>query len=332
MNKLKLCIIGCRGHIEYVLSDLPTLPEVDVVAVSAGEKDFSMDRVVQSCQDAGHNPKLVDDYSEMLANFKPDVVCVDGPFLQHAAMSMEAMKNGAHVFCEKPVAFSMAELDNLTQSVIEHNVKIGAMMGLRYDPAFYTAFQQCQAGAIGKIRMINAQKSYKLGKRAPFFHDRKTYGGTIPWVGSHAIDWVKWFSGESFKKVTALHSNTDNFKHGEMEMTSLCQFEMSNDVIASVNLDYYRPGSATSHGDDRVRVVGTEGIIEVIGSKVKLINCENDGNSYIKTSCDRTVFADFIYGLQEECECIISTEDVLEVTKASLLARESADTGQSIYF
>lgn len=332
MKTYKVCIIGQRGHIHYVLNDLPALTEVDVVAVSSGEEDYGVEKVMQMCREAGHNPDSVADYIEMLSTYQPDIVCIDGPFFRHAEMALAAMDCGAHVFCEKTVAFTIDELTQLKKKREEKDVELGAMMGLRYHPAFYTAFRQCQAGVIGKVRMITAQKSYVLGQRDPMFFDRKTYGGTIPWVGSHAIDWVKWFSGEKFLKVSALHSTAENRGHGDLEMTALCQFSMTGDVIASVNLDYYRPKNAATHGDDRVRVVGTEGIIEVSDSKVKLINGENNGEEYIETSCDRTLFADFVSGLQKKNECLLSTDDVFEVTEACLLARESADTGKEILF
>ena len=59
-------------------------------------------------------------------------------------------------------------------------------------------------GTVGQIRLMNAQKSYKLGRRNEFYKIRSTYGGTIPWVGSHAIDWLYWFSGEKFESVLPL--------------------------------------------------------------------------------------------------------------------------------
>jgi predicted dehydrogenase len=55
--------------------------------------------------------------------------------------------------------------------------------------------ESIKQGSIGKVRLMNSQKSYKLGSRSEFYKHRQTYGGTIPWVGSHAIDWMYWLSG-----------------------------------------------------------------------------------------------------------------------------------------
>src|SRR5690606_40743306 len=94
-----------------------------------------------------------------------------------------------------------------------------------------------------------------------FFKTRKNYGGTIPWVGSHAIDWLHWFSGEEFQAVYATHSSLYNREHGDLEVSALCQFKFSNEVMGSVNIDYLRPQNAPSHDDDRIRVAGTQGEI-----------------------------------------------------------------------
>ena len=90
-----------------------------------------------------------------------------------------------------------------------------------------------------------------------FFRTRSSYGGTIPWVGIHAIDWIRWFAGREFVTVRASHSTRHNFDHDELEVTALCHFTLEQDVFASANIDYLRPRGAPTHGDDRVRVAGT---------------------------------------------------------------------------
>jgi hypothetical protein len=52
--------------------------------------------------------------------------------------------------------------------------------------------------------------------------NRETYAGMIPWVGSHAIDWLYRFSGEKLKSVFAAHSTKENQGHEELETSALC--------------------------------------------------------------------------------------------------------------
>src|SRR5207249_5088681 len=75
-------------------------------------------------------------------------------------------------------------------------------------PIFRAARQAVQQGAIGEPILISSQKSYKYGAKRPWFYrERKTYGGTIPWVGIHALDYMEWVSGQKYTHVAAYEGN-----------------------------------------------------------------------------------------------------------------------------
>ena len=308
---MKLCMIGTRGHNGYVHAGMEQLTDVQVVATSDG---------------------LSDDWLAMLDAERPDLLSVAGPFEKHADICIEAFRRGIHVFCEKPVAMTLDELDRVRAAHEASGVHFAAMMGLRYKPAFHTAWQAVRDGAIGSVRLITAQKSYRLGERADFFRSRSTYPGTIPWVGSHAIDLIHWFSGEAFESVRAAHSTRDNRGHGDLEVSALCQFTMTNEALASASIDYLRPANAPTHGDDRIRVAGTRGVIEVREGEALLINDETDGEQTLAATCDRQVFRDFVQRASGGLEALIGPEDTFAVTEACLLARQSADEGSTIKF
>lgn len=330
---MKLCMIGNRGHNSYVWAGLQRLPQVRVVGISPGTPEDDVAPLQMACDNLGQSPEVFDDYRVMLDRLKPDVVSVVGPFELHAAMSAEALKRGIHVFCEKPVALTLEQLAMLKEVyAASDGLHFGAMMGLRYDPAFYTAWRTVQDGAVGTVRLINAQKSYKLGRRDAYYRDRATYGGTIPWVGSHAIDWIHWFSGAVFESVYATHSTQFNHDNGDLEVSALCHFTLRGEIFASASIDYLRPSTAHTHGDDRVRVMGTEGAIEVRGGAVYLINGETDGEVALPTACERQVFQDFVEHVEGKTTSLLSPDEIFAVTEACLLARQSADEGRVVAF
>jgi predicted dehydrogenase len=329
---VKVCMIGNRGHNGYVQDGLEQMPYAKVVGISSASGADDMDKVRKWCASNGHKPEEVDDYRKMMDSLDPDIVTVCGPFELHAEMCVEAFNRGIPVFCEKTVALTLDDLDLVEKAHKKANVHFAAMMGLRYDPAFYTAWQAVQAGAIGEVRMARAQKSYTLGNRAEYYRDRKTYGSSITWVGSHAIDLLYWFVGKEFKTVSAMHTARGNGGTGTMEAASLCQFTMEEDVFSSASIDYLRPKTAPTHGDDRIRVAGTKGVIEVRGEKLYLINENNDGETPLPTSCNKQIFKDFTEQVTGKTKAILTPKDTFAVTKACLLARESADTGQIISF
>ena len=329
---MKACMIGVRGHWGYAMESLPDLPQLDVAGVSAGCADDDPAPLVARCGEHGHSPEVFDDYRQMLDSVRPDVVAIAGPFELHAEMAVEAMQRDIHVFCEKPVAMTMDGLERLKTAHAGSSVRLAGMMGLRYEPAFYTAWRAIKDGAVGTVRMVNTRKSYKLGERPPHYRRRATYGGTIPWVGSHAIDWLMWLSGRSFVSVHAMHTTRENRDNGEMEMTALCQFSLTDDVFGSVSMDFLRPANAPTHGDDRARVAGTEGVIEVRAGSVFLVNDGTDGETELPVSCDRKIFRDFVESIDGGNECLIGSDEAFELTRACLLARQSADEHRIVQF
>ena len=110
----------------------------------------------------------------------------------------------------------------------------------------------------------------------------------------------------------------------------LCHFTMSNEVFGGVNIDYLRPAKATSHGDDRIRVAGTTGVIEVFMGGVRLI--DERGPQELPLEPKREIFAEFIDQVQGTATSLISAEDAFLTTKACLLARQSADEGRVVNF
>lgn len=329
---MKVCIIGSTGHFGYVLKGLQGQMDAELVGVAPGSAGERMEGLHGSLEGYGYSPGRFDSYMEMLDELKPDVAAIACHFNDHAAVLVQALNRGIHVFAEKPIATMPDGLDAVIDAYRKSGAKLAAMFGMRYMPCFLTAKKLLKEGAIGDIRLMNAQKSYKLGERSELFKHRETYGGTIPWVGSHAIDWLRWFSGETFQSVYASHTAAANNGHHELEATALCHFTLSGDVFGSVSIDYLRPRAASSHSDDRIRIVGTRGVLEVRERKVWLTNGERQGTHEMPLLPERQCFADFLQQVRGEGMCMVSAEDSFAVTEASLKARQSADERRVVYF
>ena len=325
---MKLCMIGARGHSSYVLNDLPVLPEIRLTAVASGDdKPSSLLPRTERYQ-----VRSFSDWREMLDQERPDVVSIDGPFELHAEMCVEALRRNIHVFCEKPIAITLPDFDRIRQAYAESRATILSMTALRYEPAFYTAYQLVRAGKTGKVMLIQTRKSYKMRTRPDFYKKRATYGGTIGWVGSHAIDWIQWFSGSTFATAAAIQTRAENRGNDEMETAAQCLFTMKNGVLAQASIDFLRPANAPTHGDDRVRVVGTLGVVEVADGKLFLT--DQDGYREITPlqSPERGFFAAFIDSIEGKCPPPATPEETLETTLACLKAQQAADEHRIVSF
>lgn len=329
---MKVCIIGSSGHYGYALNGIRGQEDIIIQGISAGSTGESIDILYKSVTENGYLPKVYDDYKVMLDEIKPEIAVINCFFGDQAKVTVEALKRKIHVFVEKPISTTLGGLEDIKIEYSKAGVYLAAMFGIRYEPWFLTAKKVIEEGAIGTVRLMNSQKSYKLGIRGDHYKTRETYGGTIPWVGSHAIDWMRWLGGEEMKSVYASHSTMYNHNNGELEMSALCHFTFSNEVFGSSNIDYLRPQIAKSHDDDRIRIAGTHGVIEVRDKKVYLINGINDGMVELPLVPKGEIFTDFLNQVRDGKKCMVTAEDSFIITDASLKARISADEKKIIYF
>lgn len=325
---MNMVMIGRRGHWQYVFESISEVPRVRITAVSGGCED-STDMLEARCIEYGFEPKVYKDWRHMLDRENPQLVCINGPFHLHAEMCAEALKRNINVFCEKPVAITLRQLEDIENALAAGgNARLYSMVGLRYEPAFQTAIDFIRGGGIGKVKIISARKSYKLGRRPEFFKRRSTYGGTIPWVGSHAVDWIMSIAGCNAKRVWALQSRSDNFDHGELEISAACLFEMANGIQAQATIDYLRPAASPTHGDDRVRAAGTLGVIEVSRGRILLI--DKDGEREIAPTPGRRLFSDIVLDIENIREGLTGTRQTIELTRACLCAQLAADENRLV--
>ena len=144
-------------------------------------------------------------------------------------------------------------------------------------------------------------------------------------MGSHAIDWIQWFSGSLFATAAATQTSAENRGNGELEIAAQCLFTMKNGVLAQASMDFLRPANAPTHGDDRVRVVGTQGVVEVELGKVYLTDEAGFREIPELQTPERGFFAAFIGSIEGECAAPASPEENFETTLACLKAPLAAD-------
>jgi predicted dehydrogenase len=326
---MDVALIGSSGHTGYVTNEMDH-PAVTIVGVAPGSAGEDVSDLYQSVSEHDASISLYESVGELLEEEQPDVAAISCQFSDLASVSEQALEMGVHVFTEKPLATTLADLESLRDTYEESDAELVGMFGIRYDPWFYTAYRRIEDGAIGDVRLLYGQKSYRLGTRPAFYRSRETYGGTIPWVGIHAIDWINWVTDADFRSVHARHSSQHNRDHGDLETSGVVTLELTDEVLATVSVDYYRPETAPTHGDDQLRVVGTDGVITVRDEEVYLINDGHEGERRLQQESGGSIFPDFLSMLAGESECLITAEESFRATEVCLKARESADEGTTI--
>ncbi len=269
---------------------------------------------------------------EMLAEFSPQVVYVGTAYADNGRLAIAAMEKGFDVVSEKPIAADDQTLARLRELTSDGSRRIIAEFTMRWTGAFQKTRSLIGEGAIGETVHIQAQKSYRFGTRRPdFYKTRAQFGGIIPWVASHAIDYAAWCTGLSYESACARHGNRNFPDYPGMEDHAAMLFTMTRGVPCVISADFLRPAGAASHGDDRLRVTGTAGVIEVRGESVTLTsptgeqqwNCETSRELEVQRARD---MVDAALGRPVDT---ISVAESLHITEACLAARSSADRNQA---
>ena len=321
---MNICFIGSSGH-AYAVAESEKIKDKSniVMGVAPGSAGENVAGLYNCLCKIGQPPKQYGDWIRMLDELKPDIVIVDNYYGEHAKVSIEALGRGCHVLSEKPLAATLESLNELRDAHAKSNKKIAAMFTMRFEPEFRTAQKIIQDGAIGDIRLVNAQKSYKLGTRPDFYKSRAGFGGFIPWVGIHAIDAIYFFTGKKFVYIDAVCSSEGNSGYGDLEITAAGNFILEDGIIATMTADYLRPGAAPSHGDDRLRIAGSSGVLEVIHNKVVLIN--QNGEKEIELLDGTDMFAAFLDYVGGGENAPLNSCDAFHVTETAVAAQVSAD-------
>ncbi|MBI1183317.1 hypothetical protein GC194_03530 [bacterium] len=256
---MKAVIIGASGHVEYALQSTNSR---NISACAPGSSDEDMSRLLL----AQSHLRVYSNYVEMLECEQPDIAIINPHFHLIGTVILACLNRGIHCFAEKPLALDFDTLTKQQNHIQQGNARLGTMMIHRYEPWFYAAFETSKSGAIGKIISINARKSYKMGQKTTWMQQKKYFGGIMPWVGAHAIDWLQWFCPGPWKIINATQTKMGNKNMGQVESAAQISLRGAT-CMAQVHLDYLRPAAATSHGDDRLLLTGERGTIEVINQK-----------------------------------------------------------------
>lgn len=328
MNNLAVVSIGGFGHIDAVLSDIASMQQVRFVGLSAAYDGEDISNFLNLKQARG--VKTYTEYKLMLDELKPDVAIIGTRLDLIGKTIIDAANAGCHIICEKPLALDLKTFEEVQKAVENNRRNLMAMLTMRSEPYFIAAKKVYDSGDIGEAVLINARKSYKWGSRPEWFGHKDKYGGTIGWVGIHAFDCINFVTGLGFNRIAVLQGNFSHIDRPACEDNCVIILELSNGGHASVSIDYFRPENAQNHGDDWIRIAGTEGVLEASGPKNDcVVISKNKGNYQQPTSVMKDgIYSRFLMNILEgESNSEIQDASFM-LTRLCLLAREAAERGE----
>lgn len=328
---MRLGLIGSTGHWQTYAPALTSVPELKLVAVAAAgpeETTGAFDHAPGLTADT----RRYDDARRMLDAEKLDVVQVSGRGDRIPAWALACLERGLPVMAEKPLAMDLPTLGRLFEAAQKAKTALVPMHTMRGVPSLAEVRRAVRAGEIGDPLLSFSQKTYKWGKSRPdYYRDRKTFPGLAPWVGIHVFDWLYWILGDVFTEVTGREGTAAHPDYPACGSHAAFVLTMRNGGVTSVTLDYLRPEAAPSHGDERIRIAGSRGVIEtaLVERKVTLTTADR-GPRTLELKPEPDLFTQFARSLRGEAPAPLRLHEACRITEVALRAQEAADTGQPV--
>ena len=195
-------------------------------------------------------------YDDLLRNPDVTVVAIHTPNSQHAEQAIAAARAGKHVFCDKPMATSVADAERIVRECEKAGVKLGVNFHNRFMPCFIETRRLIASGEIGEAQLIQLEASPGArpgGRLGSWRVDAAVAGlGTTNSIGVHVYDILRYLLASEITMVSAFFDTL----RGVMEGTNLSTFRFANGVLAQLSVHENTP---FPHND--FVVYGTKGRI-----------------------------------------------------------------------
>jgi predicted dehydrogenase len=210
------------------------------------------------------------------------------------------------------------------------------MHGQRGTPLVASVRQAVQDGAVGRPLVAHNQKSYRWGNARPeAYRGRATFPGIAPWIGVHVFDWLLWILGDRFEEVSGVESPAARPDYPACASHAAYLFRLSDAGMATVTMDYLRPEAAPTHGDERIRIAGTEGVVDISTGAGTGTLIDASGVRSLAVPAPPQWYAGFLlaatgHPLSQTVPHVLPQWEVFRATEVALKAQLAVDSGKPV--
>jgi predicted dehydrogenase len=198
-----------------------------------------------------------ENYDKLAENPEVQVIYIILPNSMHAEYTIRGLKAGKHVLCEKPLATSVNECEQMIAAAREAGKKLMTAYRLRYEPFNQRVIELCKKQELGKLKLITASNCQNV--TPPNIRlSSKLGGGPVGDVGVYCINAARYITGQEPTEVTAReHQPSDDPRFREVPESVSFTLQFDSGVIAQCECSF---GTA----DNRFyRIVCEKGVIEL---------------------------------------------------------------------
>ena len=207
--KHTIALIGCGRisfkHIEAYVSNKEKLDLVavcDPVVERAEAKKAEYEKSISSAI-----VKIYEDYKQMLSELKPEIVTIATESGKHRDIAIDCLNAGAHVICEKPMALSTKDAQDMIDAAEKNEKKIAVCFQNRFNAPVQKLREAYDKNRFGRILHGMVQVRWNRNEayyaEAPWRGTWEQDGGTLMNQCTHGIDLLQWMMGEDAVRVQA---------------------------------------------------------------------------------------------------------------------------------
>lgn len=194
-HKYRTAIVGSLQGLNVLLPAFRAVPEFEVVALCGRNETRTQDVASQ----AGVG-QVFSDWTQLLDERDIDVVALALPPFVQGRAAVELAASGKHLFCEKPLATTLADAQTICAMAARHQ-RVGVVnFGFRLIEAFRDFHALVQSGLLGRPQFVMVEWLL-AGRRNPgltwnWKSDAGQGGGTLNLMGAHVLDYLRWLFGD----------------------------------------------------------------------------------------------------------------------------------------
>ena len=198
MSKIRWAILGAGRIAHKFAQDIKYVDNAELMAIAASDKERAATFAAEYQLPLHYN------YEELYASDQVDAVYIATTHNFHFEQSMECMKHGKAVLCEKPVTINDKQFKQLVDTSVERNVFLMEALWTFYLPALQKARQWIEEDRIGAVRLLQADFGFQMEyDPSGRLYNRELAGGALLDLGIYPIAFSYFFMGRKPVSITA---------------------------------------------------------------------------------------------------------------------------------
>ena len=195
-------------------------------------------------------------YDELLGSGDFDAVYIGLPNNLHCDFTVRAARAGVHVLCEKPLAETEEECEQMIEAAEQNRVKLMTAYRLHFEPANLWAIDVVQQGRIGDLRIFHSVFSMQAAEGNTRL-DKSLCGGSLFDMGVYCINAARYMFRDEPTEVSAWSLKSGDSRFREVLETVSAMLRFPGDRVASFTCS---SGAAPT---DMFEVIGTQGVLRL---------------------------------------------------------------------